>query len=117
VRRVRDELALGELPPLLLGQVVDDEQRPVGVRLGWNAYDPVRVLLVRCHVHLCDRSPLAEQALRELAQPEARPGLRQRVSLPQSPAEDPARLGVREVHHEVLVDREHALVQPLEEEP
>ena len=37
VRRVGDELALGELAPLLLGEVVDDEQRPVGLGLGRDA--------------------------------------------------------------------------------
>ena len=117
VRRVRDELALGELPPLLLGQVVDDEQRPVGLGLRGDADDAVRVLLVRRHVHLRDRRALVEQPLGEVAEPEALPRLRQRVSLPQAPAEDPARLGVREVDDEVLVDREHSLVEPLEQEP
>ena len=52
VRGVRDELALGQLPPLLLGQVVDDEQRPVGLGLGRDPDDAVRVLLVGRHVHL-----------------------------------------------------------------
>ena len=76
MRRVRHELALGELSPLLLGQVVDDEQRPVGVGLGGDADDAVRVLLVRRHVHLGHGRPLVEEALGELAEPEALPGLR-----------------------------------------
>ena len=116
VRRVRDELALGELSPLLLGQVVDDEQRPVGVRLGGDADQAVRMLLVRCHVHLRDRGPLVKQSLGELAQSEGLPGLRQRVSLAEAPAEDPARLGVREVHDEVLVDRQDSFLEPLEQD-
>ena len=87
VRGVRDELPLGELPPLLLGQVVDDEQRPVRLGLGRDPGDPVGVLLVRRHVHLRHGRPLVEEALGELAQPEALPRVRQRVpfaSLPPS---------------------------------
>ena len=37
VRRVRDELALGELAPLLLGQVVEHDQRRVALGLGRDA--------------------------------------------------------------------------------
>jgi len=117
VRRVRDELALGQLAPLLLGQVVDDQERPVGLGLGGDADDGVRVLLVRRHVHLRDGCPLVEQTVGELAQSEALPRLGQRVALREAAAEQPARLGVREVHDEILVDREHSLVQALEQEP
>ena len=113
VRGVRDELALGELPPLLLGQVVDDEQGPVRLGLGGDADDAVCVLLVGCHVHLRDGRPFVEQPRGELAELEALPRLGQRVSLSHAAAEQPARLGVREVDDEILVDRE----QPLEQEP
>ncbi len=68
-------------------------------------------------MHLRDRSPLVEQAVGERAEIEAVPRLRQGVSLAQAAAEDPARLGVREVDDEILVDREHSLVQPFEQEP
>ena len=79
---------------------------------GWDGMptSAVRVLLVRRHVHLPDGRPLVEQSLREVAEPERLPRLRQLVSFPQAPAEDPARLGVREVDDEVLVDREHAFL-------
>jgi len=80
-------------------------------------YDTVGVLLVRRHVHLPDRRALVEQAVRELAEPEALPGLRQLVSLAQAPAENPARLGVREMDDEILVDRQHPFLEPLEQEP
>ena len=116
VRGVRDELALGELPPLLLGQVVDDEQGPVRLGLGGDADDAVRVLLVGCHVHLRDGRPFVEQPRGELAELEALPRLRQRVSLSDPAAEQSARLGVRKVDDEILVDRQHSLVQPFEEE-
>ena len=117
MRCVRDELALGQLTPLLLGQVVHDEQCPVRVGLGRNPGDAVRVLLVRRDVHLRHGRPPVEQPLRELAEREALPRLGQLVSLPHTAAEQSAGLGVREVDDEVLVDREHSLVQPLEEEP
>src|SRR5207244_4182897 len=45
------------------------------------------------------------------------PGLRQLVSLAQTAPEQPARLSVREVDDEILVDREHAFVEPLEQQP
>ena len=116
VRGVRDELALGELAPLLLGEVVDDEQRPVGVGLGRDADDAVRVVLVGRHVHVGGRRALLEERLRELAEAEAGPRLGQRVSLREPSAEQPPRLGVRVVDDEILVDREHSLVQALEQQ-
>ncbi len=115
--RVGDELPFRELAPLLIGQVVDDEQRPVGLGLGGDADDAVRVLLVGRDVHLRRRRLLVEESLGEVAQAECRPRLGERVALAQAAAEQPPRLGVREVDDEVLVDREDALVQALEQEP
>ena len=66
VRRVRHELALGELSPLLLGQIVDHDERPVGLGLGRNAGDRVGELLVGPHMHLCHAGPLVEEGVREL---------------------------------------------------
>ena len=57
-----------------------------------------------------------EEALRELAEAEAGPRLGQRVSLREPAAEEPPRLGVREVDDEILVDREHSLVEALEQQ-
>ncbi len=116
VRGVRDELALGELAPLLLGEVVDDEERPVGVGLRRDPDDAVRVVLVGRDVDVRRRRALLEEGLRELAEPEAGPRLGQRVSFREPAAEQPPRLGVRVVDDEILVDREHSFVQALEEE-
>ena len=111
MRGVRDELALGELASLLLAEVVDDEERPVGVGLGRDSDHAVCAAVVGRHVHMGRRRALPEQRLRELAEAEAGPRLGQRVSFREPAAEQPPRLGVRVVDDEILVDREHSFMQ------
>ena len=62
------------------------------------------------------RRPRRKSPATKLAQREGGPRVGQRVAGPQARrAEQPARLGVRELDREVGVHREHALVQPLEQ--
>ncbi len=84
---------------------------------GWrrDADERERALVVGADVRLRERAVRLEQPLDELAQREALPRLRQRVALGEAAAEQPPRLGVREVHDELLVDGDDALVQPLEQ--
>ena len=117
VRRVRDELALGELAPLLLREVVEHDQHRVALGLRRNADERERMLFVRMHVRLRERRIGLEEARREPAQREGAPRLGQWIALRDANAEHAPRLRVHEVHDEVVVDRDDALVQALEQEP
>src|SRR5581483_9740543 len=66
-------------------------------------------------MRLCELGACVEEAPGEVAQREALPRLRQRVALAHAP-EHALRLRVREAHHELLVDGDDPLVQPLEQQ-
>src|SRR2546423_1236128 len=70
---------------------------------------------VRGPVRLRECGARIDQPLRELAEREAVPRIRQGVALVQ-PAEEPAGLRVREVHDELVVHGQDALVQALEQD-
>jgi len=76
VRGVRDELALGELAPLLLGEVVEHDQHRVALGLRGDADERERAVVVGAYVRLRGRAVGVEQPLDELAQREALPRLR-----------------------------------------
>ena len=101
VRRVRDELALGELAPLLLGQVVEHDQHRVALGLRGDADERERVLLVGVTCACASDAAGSKSAGGEVAQREAEPRLGQRVALGEPAAEHAPRLRVREVHDEV----------------
>ncbi len=115
MRRVRDELALRQLAPLLLGQVLEHDHHGVALGLRRDSDQRERMLLVGSHVHLRERRAGVEEARGELAQGEGRPRLGQLVALGQPRPEHPAGLCIRELHDELVVDSDDALVQPLEQ--
>ena len=115
VRRVRDELAFRKLAPLLLGQVVEHDHHRVALGLRRDADERERTLLVGPHVRLRERRPGVEEARSKFAQRERRPRLGQLVALGEAHAEHAPRLGIGELHDELLVDGDDAFVQPLEQ--
>ena len=64
---VRHELALGQLAPLLFGEVVEHDEHRVAFRLRRDADETERVLFVRTHVRLRQRRVRLEEMPDELA--------------------------------------------------
>src|SRR5437762_764792 len=89
VHRIRHELALGQLAPLLLGEVVEHDQHRVAFRLCGDPDEAERALLVRAHVRLRERRVPFEEMPDELAQREAFPWFRQLVAGGEAYAEQP----------------------------
>ena len=75
MRGVRDELSLGELAPLLLAEVVEDDQNGVPFRLRGYPDECHRPLLVGAHVRLSECAVAREETGREVSQREGRPRL------------------------------------------
>ncbi len=115
VRRVRDELALRELAPLLLREVVEHDHHRVALGLRRDADEREGLFLARGHVRLRERRAGVEEPLGEVAQREAAPRVGQGVALGEPPAEQTPRLGVREIDDELVVDGDDTLVQALEQ--
>ena len=102
VRRVRDELALGELAPLLLGQVVEHDQHRVALGLRRDADDARAHARRRACTCACASDASASKSpRREARAARSRATAPAAVALAEPAAEHAPRLGVREVHDEI----------------